>query len=101
MEGKKEGRKEGRKRRPEDQKEGRKEGRKEGKKTERKGGRKIGRTDDRQKEGKEEEGNWAGLDLLAGRFWPTGHMIDTPDVTLPSVYKSFYIFSTRLKCLEQ
>ena len=30
------------------------------------------------KEGKEEEGNWAGLDLLAGRFWPTGRMFDTP-----------------------
>ena len=65
----KEGRK-GREDRWKEEKTGRKEGRKE-KKTGRKKGRK-----DRRKE--EEEGNWAGLDLLAGRVWPTGLMFDTP-----------------------
>ena len=63
---------------------GRKEGRndrlkeeKEKIRQEKKTGKKKGRKD-RWKKGKEAEGNWAGLDLSVGRFWPTGLMFNTP-----------------------
>ena len=56
-----------------------KEGRKE---------KKIGR-----KEGKEEEGNWARLNLTAGRIWPTGRMFDTPALEILSLFQQVTLWS--------
>ena len=63
----------------------RKDGGIETKKERSKKGRKERRTDDRREGRKRrQEGKWAGLDALAGRFWPTGRMFDTPGLNTPT-----------------
>ena len=80
------------------------EGRKEGRNKERiKGSRK-----DRWKEGQKEErkegrkrtpeGTWAGVHPLAGRFWPTGCMFDTPALKGSPTYFSCSAQNKRRKC---
>lgn len=93
--GKREGREEKRKGgRKKCRKDRRKVGRTEGRKEQRKDRRKVGKIEGRKegtKQGKKEgrirrkrtqEGMWARLLLLAGQFWPTGHMFDTPGLNL-------------------
>ena len=66
-------------------KEGRTEGRKQRRKEVRKGGRKEGQMTG-GKEGKEDrKESGPGLDALAGRFWPTGHMFDTTEQTIKHI----------------